>query len=81
LVLVTHEGIDRHEIEAVLRRRWPNAVVKGVEQEAPTVAMSPADAADLGLCRRGVEPLRIVIMPQHARQIVMPAIEPTQVVV
>ena len=34
LVLVTHEGIDRHEVEAVLRRRWPNAVVKELEQES-----------------------------------------------
>ena len=40
-----HEGIDRHEVEAVLRRRWPNAVVKELEQEAPTVAMLPGDAA------------------------------------
>jgi hypothetical protein len=56
-----HEGIDRHEVEAVLRRRWPNAVVKELEQEAPTVAMLPGDAANLGQCRRGVEPLRIVI--------------------
>jgi hypothetical protein len=35
--------------------------------------MSPADGADLGRCRRGVEPLRIV-MPQYDRQVVMPAI-------
>ena len=32
------------------------------------VAMSPADAADLGRSRRGIEPLRIVVMPQHPRQ-------------
>ena len=68
LVMVTHEGIDRHEVEAVLRRRWPDVVVKELEQEEPTVAMSPEDAADLGRCRRGVEPLRIVVMPQHDRQ-------------
>jgi hypothetical protein len=63
LVLISHEGVDRHEVETVLRRRWPEVVVKEPEQEEPTVAMSPSDAADLGRCRRGVEPLRIVVMP------------------
>jgi hypothetical protein len=67
LVLVSHQDIDRREVQDVLRRRWPNAVVKELEQEAPTVAMSPADAADLGRCRRSVEPLRIVVMPQYDR--------------
>jgi hypothetical protein len=38
--------------------------------------MSPSDAADLGRCRRGVEPLRIVVMPQHDRQITAPSVEP-----
>jgi hypothetical protein len=55
--------------------------VKSLEHEEPAWAMSPGDAADLGRCRRGVEPLRIVIMPQHDRQIVTPAIEPMPVVV
>ena len=68
LVLVTHDGVDRHEVEDVLRRRWPDVVVKGLEQEEPAVAMTADDAADLGRCRRGVEPLRIVVMPQHDRQ-------------
>jgi hypothetical protein len=67
LVLVTHEGIDRHEVLDVLCRRWPDVALKELEQEQPAVAMSPGDAADLGRCRRGVEPLRIVIMPQHDR--------------
>jgi hypothetical protein len=31
--------------------------------------MTAEDAADLGRCRRGVEPLRIVIMPQHYQQV------------
>jgi hypothetical protein len=81
LVMITHEGIDRHEVEAVLRRRWRNAVVKEFEQETPTVAMSPADAADLGRCHRGIEPLRIVVMPQHNRQIAAPVIEPIPILV
>jgi hypothetical protein len=77
LVLVSHDGADQREVEDVLRRRWPNAVVKELEQEEPTVAMTAEDAADLGRCRRGVEPLRVVIMPQHDRQpITSPVIQP-----
>jgi hypothetical protein len=55
-------------------------VVKSLEQKEPTVAMSSSDAADLGRCRRGVEPLRIVILPQHDRQaITAPVVEPIPV--
>jgi hypothetical protein len=81
LVMTTHEGVDRHEVEAVLRRQWPNAVVKELEQEQPAVAMTAEDAADIGQRRRGVEPLRIVVMPQHYRQVAAPAVEPMPVVV
>jgi hypothetical protein len=77
LVLVTHESIDRGEVVDVLRHRWPDVVVKCLEQEEPTVAMSPGDAADLGRCHRGVEPLRIAVMPQQYRQLITaPAVEP-----
>ena len=58
LVLVTHDGVDRHEVEAVLRRRWPEVVVKGLEQEQPAVAMTAENAADLGRCRRGIAAAR-----------------------
>jgi hypothetical protein len=52
LVLVTHDGVDQGEVEAALRRRWPDIVVKGLEQEEPDVAMTADDAAALGQCRR-----------------------------
>jgi hypothetical protein len=82
LVMITHEGIDRHEVEDVLHRRWPDAVVKELEQEKPTVAMTADVAADLGRCRRGIEPLRIVVMPQHDREaITSTVIQPMHVVV
>ena len=71
LLLVSHDGVDRHEVETVLRRRWPEVVVKSLELEEPDVAMSPGDAADLGRCRRGVEPLRIVVMPQEDQQVLV----------
>jgi hypothetical protein len=82
LVMIAHDGVDRHEVEAVLRRRWPDVALKELGQEEPAVAMSPGEAADLGRCRRGVEPLRIVIMPQQDQQtITLPVIEPMPLVV
>ena len=43
--------------------------------------MTAEDAADLGRRRRGVEPLRIVIMPQHDQQVASPVVAPMPVVV
>jgi hypothetical protein len=82
LVLVSHEGIDRHEVQVVLRRRWPDAVLQEPEWEAPSLAVTPIEAARLGQHRRGVEPLRIVIMPQKCEKAdVQPIVEPMPVVV
>ena len=81
MVQVTHEGIDQREVQDVLCARWPDVVVKSLEREEPAVAMSPEDAADLGRCHRGIEPLRIVVMPQHDRRIATPEVEPMPVVV
>jgi hypothetical protein len=67
LVLVSHTGLDRGEVLDALSRRWPDVQVKGLEQEEPIVAMSLGDAADLGQTRRGIEPLRVVVMPQRDR--------------
>jgi hypothetical protein len=81
LVMIRHEGIDRREVQDVLCHRWPDVVVKELQHEEPTWAMSPADAADLGRCRRGVEPLRIVIMPQHDRPVAASIVAPMPVVI
>lgn len=82
LVLVSHDGVDRREVLDVLRPRWPDVLVKGLEQEAPRSDMVAEDAADLGRCRRGVEPLRIVIMPQQDQQaIISPIVEPMPIIV
>jgi hypothetical protein len=43
MVMITHEGIDRREVRDVLRRRWPDATVKELEDEEPTVALSASD--------------------------------------
>ncbi len=65
-VLVRHPGVARQEVAALLRRRWPAAVVREVGTEEPSWSMSVEDAAELARTRRGVEPLRIVILPQRA---------------
>ena len=69
LVMVSHDGIDRREVFDVLQRRWPDVLIKKPAQEEPTWDMLPADAAELGRCRRGIEPLRVVVMPQHDREV------------
>ena len=67
-ILVEHEGVDRREVLMVLRRRWPELVLKNLDNEVPTATMLVDDAADLARFRRGVEPLRIVVLPQRDRQ-------------
>ena len=81
LLLISHQGVERREVDDVLRRRWPTVVVKSLEHEVPTVTMSATDASDLGQRRRGIEPLRIVIMRQHDQQLVPPVLEPMPVLV
>jgi hypothetical protein len=41
---------------------WPEAVVKSQEHEGPTVTLYAGEAAALSPCRRGFEPIQIVIM-------------------
>jgi hypothetical protein len=65
MVMVSHEGVDRCEVRDILQRRWPDVLIKKLGQEEPAWKMLPDDAAGLGRCRRGIEPLRVTIMPQH----------------
>jgi hypothetical protein len=82
MVLVLHDGVGRHEVLEVLRRRWPEIVVKSLAGEAPRSAMTADNAADLARSRRGVEPLRLVILRQRDQQpATSPPIEPMPVVI
>jgi hypothetical protein len=85
LVLISHVGVDRRELLEVLRRRWPDVVLKDLEHEEPTWAMTPDDAAELGTRRRSVEPLRILVMPQRIRRIIVASVpalvEPMPVII
>ena len=63
-----HDGLARGEVAAVVSRRWPGAVVLGVETAAPpSVAWCLEDRVALGLLRRGAEPLRVLVQAQHDR--------------
>lgn len=64
LLLAQHLGVDRVEAWATLRRRWPDVVLSSPGDIAPSSAMTVGDAAALACRRRGIEPIRIVILPQ-----------------
>ena len=64
-MLVRHPGLARSEVAAVLRKRWPAAVLQDVGAAEPRWSMSTEDAAELARFRRGVEPLRVVVLPQR----------------
>jgi hypothetical protein len=85
LVIIIHQGVDRREVLDGLRPRWPNVLVKELEQEEPAWTMTVGDAADLGSRRRGVEPLRVLVLPQKiTRVVVAPAplmVEPMPVLI
>jgi len=66
LLLIRHVDIDRAEIAEVLHGRWPGSVVGDVGEASPTRPFAVEDAAELARARRGVEPLRIVVLAQRA---------------
>lgn len=49
----------------MLRRRWPEVAVAEVGALEPSWSMSVEDTTELARVRRGVEPLRIVVLPQR----------------
>lgn len=65
-LLVRHPRIDGQEVAEVFGARWPAATVFGVGAVEPSWAMAIEDGAELARIRRGVEPLRVVILPQRA---------------
>jgi hypothetical protein len=68
-MLVSHPGIARLEVADILRKRWPAAVLQDVGATEPSWSMSTEDAAELARIRRGVEPLRLVVLPQRAADV------------
>lgn len=66
LILIQHVGISRDEVWSVLERRWPEIGLIDPDDANPSALMSAEDAGSLARCRRGIEPLRVIIMPQGA---------------
>jgi hypothetical protein len=65
LLLIRHTDIGRAEVGDVLCRRWPDVVLRDVAAALPCWDFTIEDAVELGRARRGVEPLRIVVLPQR----------------
>jgi hypothetical protein len=66
LILIQHAGIPRAALRCTLQRRWPQVALHDPAHTEPNSWLNVADAADLARRRRGIEPLRIVVMPQRA---------------
>jgi hypothetical protein len=64
MLLVRHSRIGEAEIVEVLRRHWPDAQVTDIATVFPAWNLGIEDAVELARSRRGVEPLRIVVMGQ-----------------
>ena len=65
VLLIRHAGLSREEVERMVARRWPDALVGCGARPSPCWAVSVDDAVELAHARRGVEPLRIVVLPQR----------------
>jgi hypothetical protein len=76
LILIRHPGIDRAEVWARFERRWPEIVLCNPGKFEPSYQMAVANAVALARCRRGIEPTRIVVMPQVAATLSLSEGEP-----
>jgi hypothetical protein len=65
-MLVRHPpGLTRSDVELVLSRRWPGALISEVGHAVPSWPLSVVEMAELARLRRGVEPLRRLILAQR----------------
>jgi hypothetical protein len=64
MLLVRHPGICEAQIVKVLRRHWPDAQVTDITTVFPIWNLGTEDAVELARAKRGVEPLRIIVMGQ-----------------
>ncbi|MCU1326779.1 MAG: hypothetical protein JWN34_2149 [Bryobacterales bacterium] len=64
LMVIEHPGLCRASLVAVLRKRWPTLQAQDVKSQSPLIHLPTELAADLARQCRGIEPIRIVIMPQ-----------------
>ena len=66
LILVQHPDLRRVSLWSMLKRRWPNVLLTDPGSTEPTSTMTVEAAVALARRRRGVEPIRIVVLPQVA---------------
>jgi hypothetical protein len=66
LILIRHSGMDRAEVWARFERRWPGIVLCNPGKFEPSSRMTVKDATSIAERRRGIEPIRIIIVPQIA---------------
>jgi hypothetical protein len=64
MLLIRHAGIGEAEIVELLRMHWPGAQVTDITRVPPVWNLGIEDAVELARAKRGVEPLRIVVMRQ-----------------
>jgi hypothetical protein len=69
LLLIRHSAISRAEVAEVINRRWPDAIIREGISASPGWALSVEDAVELAQVTRGVEPLRIVVLPQRTWEV------------
>ncbi len=65
LLVARHAGINRREIAQAFQSRWPDASVGKIGTMPASWEFDLDDAVELARVRRGVEPLRIVVLPQR----------------
>jgi hypothetical protein len=65
IILIQHPGIDRDDLWARLDQRLPNIVVRDPSGVEPSSRLSVVDAARLAVLRRGVQPLRVMVLQQN----------------
>ncbi|MBL6454532.1 hypothetical protein JMJ55_04295 [Belnapia sp. T6] len=63
LLLVRHAEIDRAEVFDVFERRWPDMTLSAVGSISLTWNLTIEDAVEIAHAKRGVEPLRTVVLP------------------
>jgi hypothetical protein len=74
IVMIKHPGIDRADVWWTMSARWPQIVLVEIDDAQPSSVMLVEDAVTVAVCRRGIQPLRIVVLEQVAVEQPMPAI-------
>jgi len=65
-IMVAHPAISAIGLSSLITRRFPLSVVRaGIPEGFAPSSLPVADAVQLASCRRGIEPIRIVVPPQR----------------